>query len=259
MKKITDAVEDADLVLLGIGEEFQRKEDDFKFKEYIFDERVSQLKHYDFYIEVLKKKYYENNKVHQVINAYNSLAQLCEDKNYYVLSTCYDDLIFESALKKERIVTPCGGRRKVQADSATQKKLLSTEEMNELENKVVAAFTEKNYSLLLEIENHYKENSLSYNCIINNEYNEEGYLEDWNRYLKWLQGTVNKNLCVLELGVGLKFPSVIRWPFEKVVFYNQKASFFRVHEQLYQMTAELSDRGESVKANSVDFCNQLFE
>ena len=53
-------------------------------------------------------------------------------------------------------------------------------------------------------------------------YNENGYLSDWQIYTKWLQGTLNKKVLILELGVGLVFPSVIRWPFEKIAFYNQK-------------------------------------
>ena len=82
---------------------------------------------------------------------------------------------------------------------------------------------------------------------------EEGYQKQWEKYTKWLQGTLNKKLCILELGVELNLPSIIRWPFEKVAFYNQKASFFRVNESLYQMTENLSDKGVSIAKNAVDF------
>ena len=76
---------------------------------------------------------------------------------------------------------------------------------------------------------------------------------DWSIYKKWLQGTINKNVCILELGVGLVFPSVIRWPFEKVAFYNQKAVFVRVNERLYHMSEELKDKGVSVAQNAIDW------
>jgi len=91
-----------------------------------------------------------------------------------------------------------------------------------------------------------------------NKYSEEWYLEKWSLYTKWLQGTLNKNLCVLELGVGMKYPSVIRWPFEKVVFINQKAKLIRVHESLYQLTQEVKDKGTSVQADPIEFLrNQI--
>lgn len=91
------------------------------------------------------------------------------------------------------------------------------------------------------------------NNVYASKYNEEGYLKDWSRYTKWLQGTLNKKLCILELGVNLVFPSIIRWPFEKVGFYNQKATFIRVNETLYHMSEELKDKGISVAQNSIDW------
>ena len=76
-------------------------------------------------------------------------------------------------------------------------------------------------------------------------------------YMKWLQGTLNRKLCVLELGVSLKFPTVIRFPFEKTAFFNRKAQFIRVHEKLYQLSEELADKGISQPENAVNFLNRI--
>ena len=65
--------------------------------------------------------------------------------------------------------------------------------------------------------------------------------------------TLNKKLCVLELGVGMNLPNIIRWPFEKIAYYNKKASFFRVNGSLYQLTEKLSDKGISIGENAIDF------
>ena len=89
-------------------------------------------------------------------------------------------------------------------------------------------------------------------------YSEEGYLKKWNIYMKWLQGSLNRKICILELGVGMKYPSVIRWPFEKVTLINNKAKFMRVHKQLFQLTEEVRDKGVSVEENPIDFLrNQI--
>ncbi|MDO4292560.1 MAG: hypothetical protein Q4C65_04920 [Eubacteriales bacterium] len=75
----------------------------------------------------------------------------------------------------------------------------------------------------------------------------EGYSEeDWQRYTGWLQHTLNRKLLVLELGAGMEAPEVIRFAFEKVVYFNQKAYLYRVHSRLYQLTEELKGRGCSV-------------
>ena len=91
------------------------------------------------------------------------------------------------------------------------------------------------------------------NRIQNRKYSEEGYLKQWQLYMKWLQGSMNRKLCVLELGVGMKYPSVIRWPFEKVAFINQKAKFIRVHDFLYQLTEDLNEKGISVQMSPIEF------
>ena len=68
----------------------------------------------------------------------------------------------------------------------------------------------------------------------------------WDRYLNWLGFTLNQNLCILELGVGFLRPEVIRFPFEKTCYFNQKSRYIRVHDRFWQLSAEIADRGVSV-------------
>lgn len=81
----------------------------------------------------------------------------------------------------------------------------------------------------------------------------DGNEEKWDEYNKWLSRTLNRKLVVLELGVGLKVPGVIRWPFEKVAFINAKAVMYRVHKSLYQTTEELGDKCIGIKADPLEF------
>lgn len=81
----------------------------------------------------------------------------------------------------------------------------------------------------------------------------DGNEEKWDEYNKWLSRTLNRKLVVLELGVGLKMPGVIRWPFEKVAFINAKAIMYRVHKSLYQTTEELGDKCVGIKADPLEF------
>ena len=75
--------------------------------------------------------------------------------------------------------------------------------------------------------------------------------ESWDKYLHWLSFTLNQKLCVLELGVGFAHPQLIRFPFEKTVYFNQKARYIRVSEKFPQLSAEIADRGEAVKEDPV--------
>ena len=75
--------------------------------------------------------------------------------------------------------------------------------------------------------------------------------ESWDKYLHWLSFTLNQKLCVLELGVGFAHPQLIRFPFEKTVYFNQKARYIRVSGKFPQLSAEIADRGEAVKEDPV--------
>ena len=91
------------------------------------------------------------------------------------------------------------------------------------------------------------------NTLYAEKYLEEGYGESFQRYGKWLQGTLNHKLCILELGAGMLFAGVLRFRFEKIAALNQKAELIRVHSRLYQLPAELEGRGKGISRNAVDF------
>ena len=164
MKTIKEKIQEAELVLVGIGEKFAPKDE-----------------------------------TEQVKAAYQNLAKLLDGKNYFIITTGTDELIYEAGLKEDRIVRP-----------------LAAEETTPEEERTDSLRPSR-----------------------------------WEMYMKWLQGTLNRKLFVLELGVGLKYPEIIRFPFEKVVYFNQKADFVRVHDKLFQLPAEMNGRGSSVKEDPV--------
>ena len=95
------------------------------------------------------------------------------------------------------------------------------------------------------------------NIYIGKNYNEKGYLAQWSQYTKWLQGTLNHRVLILELGVGMRFPTVVRFPFEKAAFFNQKAEFYRINEKLYHLTEELKGKGHGISQNAIDCLRNL--
>lgn len=77
--------------------------------------------------------------------------------------------------------------------------------------------------------------------------------ESWERYLHWLSYTLNQRLCILELGAGFAHPEIIRFPFEKTCYFNQKSRYIRVHERLPQLSAEIAERGISIQEDPAVF------
>lgn len=91
------------------------------------------------------------------------------------------------------------------------------------------------------------------NVVQNNDYDESAYLPQWEVYKKWLQNTLNKKLLILELGVGFQFPTVVRWPFEKIAYFNLKSDFVRIHNEFAQLTSEIKERSISVNRDPINF------
>lgn len=254
LQELHARLEDAELVLVGIGEDFQYDwnalSEDERYRE--IESEIGSAETYRWIVPFLQKMVLSQIREDKWLRAYRSLKSLIAEKNYFIISLCMDDYIYEAGLEENRIVTPCGGFRNMQCDDNCSHVL------SDMPQDCYAAVLQY-YRRELPLEALREPvcgqcgSKLRFNQLGVSRYAEEGYLDQWNVYTKWLQGTVNKKLCVLELGVGMEYPSVIRFPFEKILFYNQKAYMYRIHPTLYQLGEEISDRGFGIGENPVDF------
>ena len=255
LKNITDA----EMVLVGIGEEFCEKTEKFEeSREYAaFMKIAGGAERFQWMIPFVEEIYVKSQKDDRVMAAYKVLETLLQGKNYFIVSTRTDDFIYDTLLRKDRIVTPCGGYRFWQCEQGCGQRVYKRDEqpVREIMNLLNAGGS---MEAIKEPLCPVCGKGMVHNNIRVQNYVEEGYLEAWGNYKKWLQGTVNKKLCVLELGVGMKYPSVIRWPFEKMVFFNQKSILFRIHSKLYQLTEEIKDRGYKIEEKPIDFLINRF-
>lgn len=252
IEQVAESIKDAELVLVGLGEELDQMRKIRKDPVYLeLQEKTQEEWLLPFVRKVFLKRYQESG-----LELYRDLKKCLEGKNYFIVSLCEDGLLSYSDLCKERMAEPCGGYSRLQCSEKCHTSLYEVPQ--ELLRKVEAYMAgecsaEKIERPVCPV----CKKPLVFNCVEEEQYAEEGYLEQWTVYKKWLQGTVNKKLCVLELGVGMKYPTVIRWAFEKVVFFNQKAEFYRVHSKLYQMTQELHDRGKGICQSPEKFVKEL--
>lgn len=57
-------------------------------------------------------------------------------------------------------------------------------------------------------------------------YDQRGYLAEWTRYTKWLYGSMNRRLLILELGTSKKHPELLQDAFQKMSEIHTKAQYF---------------------------------
>ncbi|MCH5262718.1 MAG: hypothetical protein J1F42_07390 [Lachnospiraceae bacterium] len=254
LRELGERVRDAELVLVGLGEYFQYDWNaltgDKRYQE--IEAEIGNNQEYLWIIPFLQKMILRQSGDNRWNRAYKNLEKMLAGKNYFIISLCMDDYIYNTGLEENRIVTPCGGFRKMQCDNNCSHEL---SDIPQESYDAVLRYYRKELPVdaLREPTCPLCGSKLRFNQLGVTQYAEEGYLGRWGDYTKWLQGTVNKRLCVLELGVGMEYPTIIRFPFEKIVFYNQKAFLYRIHPSLYQIGEEIGGRGYSVKENPVDF------
>ena len=164
--------------------------------------------------------------------AYEALYDLIKEKDYYIVTTLTDGAVYEMPFDKNRIVAPCGNIHWRQCSKACTKDIWEESEVPD------------------DVCSHCKA-PLTGNTIKAETYIEEGYLPRWKDYMKWQTGTINRSLVILELGEGFATPTVMRWPFEKIIYFNRKSRLYRINESFYQLPKEAEERGVSVHENSV--------
>lgn len=180
----------------------------------------------------------DKEKEDSILKTYKKLNEYVKDKDYRIITLCMDELVYK-VFDKDRIVAPCGNISFYQCDQNCNNKLYPTAEFTD--EKICPDCGGK----------------LVLNNIKASSYNESGYIDAFMDYKKWLQSTVNKKLLILELGVGMHYPTVIRLPFDKICYYNHKSIFYRVDDSIYQHTKENADRGISVAMGAVDFIDNI--
>lgn len=257
---VRDAVQDADMVLVGIGEAFAYDWDNLsenaRYQE--IERDILKDPANNWIVPFLQKMTLQEKRDGKLDQAYEILRQMLADKNYYIVSLCMDDYLFAHDFREDRVVAPCGGFRKMQCDEHCTGELYDIPQST-YDDVVDFFHGEKKFTELQEPRCSKCGKSLRFNQIGVSRYAEEGYLDRWSDYTKWLQGTVNRKLCVLELGVGMEYPSVIRFPFEKIVLYNQKSFLYRVHPFLQQIGESIAERGMGIRENPLDFLIKGFE
>ena len=259
IKELEQKIMDAEYVLVGIGEEFQV---DYKeimnipefshvLKQSQKDEALSWVQPY------LIHEYIRTGNFEKYREAYENLSKLLNGKDYQIISTCTDDLIYQSSLEKDRIVTPCGTFYQMQCEKNCGGDVEDGENVAFSVTKDILTKQDDLKSVIRPIcENcggHFV-----FNTIFEENYDENGYKEAWNRYSGWLQKTVNRKLVILELGVGMTYPSVIRFPFEKTSYFNKKSTFYRINEGIYQLSEQTEKRGAGINENAVTFLKRMF-
>lgn len=262
-KTILQDIDEAEMILVGLGEEFNAvkwlKSGDDKYSQC---REMLEREEYLWMLPAYQEMKREEGQI-PLETALHRLTDILKGKNYFVVSVATAHCIEQISWREGRLVMPCGSSSRKQCSGSCTDSLAPVTEEEKQRLRELLLEWERTGELKKSKAEHilghcpHCGGSMTLNNVYCAHYEEEGYLKQWEKYMKWLQGSLNHRLLVLELGAGMQFPSVIRWPFEKAAFFNKKAKFYRINENLYQLTEELKEKGVSISENAIDWLCHL--
>ena len=229
--------------LLYSGEKFKK---DFKefIEKYHFEDLYSALfynfktqeEKWAFFAKMIKLNRYNEKP----LKLYQELYEIVKNKEYFVLSTNVDGQFYNSGFDKDKVFEVQGDYSYLQCENACHNKLYNNRDLVEqwLQNtkdcKIPSKLVMKcpvcggNMDMNLRKDANFVQDSNWYKAS--------------KRYEDFLDKIKNKNVVLLEIGVGFNTPGIIRFPFEQITANNEKTTLIRINKDYPLPMLEIRNR-----------------
>ena len=250
------AIKQADYVIIGAGSGFstaaglEYSGDNFQtnYKEFIekyhfdnlysasFYEFKTQEEKWAFFAKMIKLNRYNEKP----LKLYQELYEIVKKKEYFVLSTNVDGQFYNSGFDNSKVFEIQGDYSYLQCENACHNKLYNNKELVEkwLQNtkdcKIPSDLVMKcpvcggNMDMNLRKDANFVQ--------------DENWYAMSQRYDKFLDRTKNKNVVLLEIGVGFNTPEIIRFPFEQMTANSNKTTLIRINKDYPNPMLEIRNK-----------------
>ncbi len=173
--------------------------------------------------------------------AYLDLLHIVKDKKYFVITTNVDNQFIKAGFNKDKIFSPQGNYGLFQCDKPCCDEVFDNEIMID---KMISNMDKDRYLVREEdIPRCPKCSSyLSKNLRVDDTFVESPHMKKRKDYVDFINNSTGGKLILLELGVGFNTPSIIRWPFEKIVNEHPDANLIRINMSYDEVPNEISGK-----------------
>ena len=273
IKLLKEKIKDVDAIIIGAGAGLSTSAgfiyNGDMFKKYMFD-FIKEYRITDFYSggfypfptkEIMWAFWSRNIYVNRYLDApkdtYKKLLNIVKDKDYFVITTNVDHQFQKAGFDKKRLFYTQGDYGLFQSVNKTNKKTYDNETI--VYKMLEAQGFEKNEKGIYDIP---ISGNISMsiptelipicpddgsNMTMNlraddNFVEDEGWVEASIRYSDFVNERNNQKLLLLELGVGMNTPVIIKYPFWKIVIENDKATYACINYNEAFCPDEILDR-----------------
>jgi NAD-dependent SIR2 family protein deacetylase len=167
---------------------------------------------------------------------YHKLHEIVRDKDFYVITSNADGMFIKSGFERDRVFQAQGNYERLKCTKQCTKGTWDTKPFIDriLANIDLDTFRVADPALLPTCPYCGAPLFIAFRYW-------QGYKQQAENYQRWLDGTMDKKLLVVEIGVGLNTPGVIRQPFEQLVHIHSNVLFVRINSDYrgYGNTAQL--------------------
>ena len=229
--------------LLYSGEKFKK---DFKefIEKYHFEDLYSasfynfktQEEKWAFFAKMIKLNRYNETP----LKLYQELYEIVKNKEYFVLSTNVDGQFYNSGFDRKKVFEIQGDYSYLQCENACHNKLYNNKELVEkwLQNTKDCEIP-SNLIMKCPVCGGNMDMNLRKDA---NFVQDENWYEMSQRYDEFLNKIQNKNVVLLEIGVGFNTPGIIRFPFEQMTANNVKTTLIRINKDYPLPMLEIRNR-----------------
>lgn len=270
--KIKSIIENADAIVIGAGAGLSTSaginygKEGFKenFKELVEKYNMTDMYTSSFYtFDTEEEKWsYLAKHINYLYNVeakqvYINLYKLVRDKKYFVITTNVDGQFLKAGFKKTKVFEVQGSLSKIQCSVACHNKLYNDLDMvkNMLnfdeDCKIPSNLVPKcpvckgKMEVNLRKDSYFVEDENFYNLKL--------------EYEKFINANKEKNMVLLELGVGFNTPSIIRFPFESMSFKYDNTVLIRVNDKYASLTFRNNEKNILVKEDCGSFIKNVLE
>lgn len=268
---LKQAIQDADAVLIGAGaglstaagftysgKRFEKNFPDFIEKYHFRDMYTGGF--YPFSSPEEKWAYWSryiliNRYKNPPKPVYTRLLNLVKDKDYFVLTTNVDHCFQKAGIDKARLFYTQGDYGLFQCSAPCHRRTYDNEEVI---LKMVAEQRDMHIPSALVPRCPKCGEPMTMNLRSDDSFVEDlGWNEAASRYVDWVQARLGKKLLLLELGVGMNTPAIIKYPFWKLTAQNPNATYVCVNFGEAECPKEIEDRAIVVNADIADVIDAL--
>lgn len=273
IEEIRKLIKNADYVLIGAGaglstsagieysgKRFEENFSDF-IKKYHFTDMYSSG-FYDFETEEEKWAYwskhmYINNIGMKATKLYQDIFDLIKEKDYFVITTNVDDQFFKAEFDKKRVFATQGSYRYIQCSHACHNKIYdATEMVKEMIDKIQDCKIPTKLIPFCPVCGGKMEVNLRKDIYF---VQDDNWYEQNTKYEEFLEKAKNKKTVLLELGVGFNTPTIIRFPFEEMIYQNSNWNLVRFNKSDSTIVLNIQNRTIEVEEDINKIVKKLQE